>query len=288
MSTASPLEPLVRPGHGRGLADVPRHRYLLRLLVNKEIQVRYRGSILGLVWSYIKPGVQFLVFYLALGLFLGLNKNMENYPVYLFSGIVLINFFGEAFGNGARAMVANGALIKKIYLPRELFSVSTVWVALIHFLPQLLVLLLACLLVGWHPSLLQLAVIVVAMLIMVLLSAGLGLVFGVANVFFRDSENIVDLLTMVATWLSPVLYVWTMVAQELPGWAFPLYMANPITVAVELFHYGFWQPTTSGTAPIPPHLLSLWTPVALGISLVVLVLGDLMFRRLEGRFAQEL
>ncbi|MEH0111025.1 ABC transporter permease [Tersicoccus sp. MR15.9] len=282
------LDPLVRPGQGRGLADVFRHAYLLRLLVNKEIQVRYRGSVLGLVWSYIKPGVQFLVFYLALGVFLGLNKGMANYPVYLFSGIVLINFFGEAFGNGARAMVANGALIKKIYLPRELFSVSTVWVALIHFLPQLLILLIACFAVGWHPGLLQIGSIIVGMVIMVLLSAGLGLLFGVANVFFRDSENIVDLITMVATWLSPVLYVWTMVQKELPAWVFPIYMSNPITVAVELFHYAFWLPTTDGATDIPPHLLTQWTPIAVVISVLVLVVGDLAFRKLEGHFAQEL
>lgn len=285
--TASPQR-LTAPGQGLGMLDVLRHRFLLKLLVRKEIQVRYRGSVLGLFWSYVRPGVQFVVFYLALGVFLGLQRGMENYAVYLFSGIVLINFFGEAFGNGARSMVANGALLKKIYLPRQLFSAATVWVALIHFVPQLVVLLLACFLVGWHPNLLQLAAAVVAVVIMVLLSSGLGMIFGAANVFFRDAENIVDLLTMMATWLSPVLYVWTMVPAELGEGLFRAYMLNPITVAVELFHYAFWLPTTSGTAPIPPHLLTLWTPVALLISVACLLVGNVVFRRLEGRFAQEL
>lgn len=285
---AVPAQELTAPGRGLGMLDVLRHRFLLKLLVRKEIQVRYRGSVLGLFWSYVRPGVQFVVFYLALGVFLGLQRGMENYAVYLFSGIVLINFFGEAFGNGARSMVANGALIKKIYLPRQLFSASTVWVALVHFVPQLVVLLLACFLVGWHPDLLQLGAAVVAVAIMVLLSTGLGMVFGAANVFFRDAENIVDLLIMMATWLSPVLYVWTMVPAELgEGW-FRVFMLNPITVAVELFHYAFWLPTTAGTAPVPPHLLSLWTPVAVLISAALVLVGDLMFRRLEGRFAQEL
>lgn len=279
---------LTAPGRGLGMLDVLRHRFLLKLLVRKEIQVRYRGSVLGLFWSYVRPGVQFVVFYLALGVFMGLQRGMENYAVYLFSGIVLINFFGEAFGNGARSMVANGALIKKIYLPRQLFSASTVWVALVHFVPQLVVLLLACFLVGWHPNTVQLGAAAVAVLIMVLLSTGLGMIFGAANVFFRDAENIVDLLIMMATWLSPVLYVWTMVPTELGEGLFRAYMLNPITVAVELFHYAFWLPTTAGTAPIPPHLLSLWTPVAVLISAALVLVGDLLFRRLEGRFAQEL
>lgn len=281
----------VRPGHGRGLVDALKNRYLLKLLVDKEIQVRYRGSVLGIVWSYIKPGVQFLVFYLAMGVFLELNKGLQNYAVYLFSGIIIINFFGEAFGNGARCMVVNGPLIKKIYLPRELFSISTIQVALIHFLPQLLVLLAACLVVGWHPNLLQIAGALIAMVIMAIFSYGLGLIFGVANVFFRDAENLVDLLIMVMTWLSPILYTWTMVHNKAPGWLLHVYLANPITVAVELFHYAFWDATTNGPSEkwyMVPHLLTVWTPVALVVSLVVMFIGDFFFRKFEGNFAQEL
>ena len=286
--------PLKAPGRGRGILDAVKNRYLLRLLVDKEIQVRYRGSVLGILWSYIKPGVQFLVFYIAMGMFLGLERGMHNYAVYLFSGMIAINFFSEGFGNGARAMVVNSALIRKIYLPRELFSLSTVWVALVHFVPQIVVMLLACFAVGWHPSLLAFESILAGMLIVMLLSYGLGLIFGVANVFFRDSENIVDMLLMVATWFSPVLYSWTMVRDTLYPWVFNVFMANPLTVAVELFHYGFWHPTLRPedlalpASQVVPHLFSFWTPIAIGISLLTVLIGDLLFRKFEGNFAQEL
>ncbi|OIJ36452.1 sugar ABC transporter permease [Rothia kristinae] len=280
------------PGRGRGLMDVFKNRFLLKLLVDKEIQVRYRGSVLGIVWSYIKPGVQFLVFYLALGVFLGLNKGLENYAVYLFSGIILINFFGEAFGNGARCFVGNGALIKKIYLPRELFSVSTIWVGLIHFVPQLLVLLIACFAVGWHPGPKQIGAALAGIVLISVFSYGLGLIFGVANVFFRDSENIVDLLVMMLTWLSPIMYSWTMVQEKASAWLLHLYMVNPITISVELFHYAFWSATLHGPDPaswyVYPHLLSVWTPVAFVIAFAFVFLGDLLFRKFEGNFAQEL
>lgn len=286
--------PLKAPGRGRGILDAVKNRYLLRLLVDKEIQVRYRGSVLGILWSYIKPGVQFLVFYIAMGMFLGLERGMHNYAVYLFSGMIAINFFSEGFGNGARAMVVNSALIRKIYLPRELFSLSTVWVALVHFVPQIVVMLLACFAVGWHPSLLAFESILAGMLIVMMLSYGLGLIFGVANVFFRDSENIVDMLLMVATWFSPVLYSWTMVRDTLYPWVFNVFMANPLTVAVELFHYGFWHPTLRPedlalpASQVVPHLFSFWTPIAIGISLLTVLIGDLLFRKFEGNFAQEL
>ena len=285
---------LTPPGRGRGLLDVVRNRYLLSLIVRKEVQVRYRGAVLGILWSYIKPAVQFVVFYIAMGVFLGLNKGMENYAVYLFSGIVVMNFFNEAFGNAARSIVGNGHLIKKIYLPRELFPVSSLWVAVVHFIPQLAVLLVACLLFGWRPGPLHIAAIVCGFVLIGLFSLGLGLLFTTANVFFRDAENIVDLIAMVATWASPVLYLWTMVrdatAEAGVPWVVDLYLTNPLTVAVELFHYGFWVPTTDhhGAWTVPPHLFSVWTPVALVGSVLLLLLGEVVFHRHEGHFAQEL
>lgn len=280
---------LVAPGQGRGLVDIPRNRYLLSLIVRKEVQVRYRGSVLGILWSYIKPGVQFVVFYIALGVFLGLNKGVENYAVYLFSGIIAMNFFNESFGNAARSIVGNGNLIKKIYLPRQLFPVSSLWVGVVHFLPQVLVLLVACVATGWRPGLAQLGAVLVGVVIIAAFSLGLGVIFASANVFFRDAENIVDLIGMVATWASPVLYMWTMVEDATPRLLW-VYFANPLTVAVELFHFGFWEPTTGGDGPwsVPPQFFSVWVPVALAISFALLVIGDRVFRRFEGHFAQEL
>ena len=293
MSAISPSE-LTTPGLGGGLRDIRQSSFLLKLLVRKELKVRYRGSVLGLLWSYVNPGVQFIVFYVALGVFLGLERSsrnpegLANYAVYLFSGIVLINFFSEALGNAARSIVNNGNLIKKIYLPRELFPVASVWVSAVHFFPQLVVLVAGCVFAGWRPNLIQLLAAVAGFLIVGLLATGLGLFFGAANVYFRDSENLVDMLLMVATWASPVMYAWTMVEEKLGATGYAIYQANPITIGVELFHYAFWFPTTDGTAAMPPHLFSLWLPVGMGVALAVLVLGQYTFRRLEGRFAQEL
>lgn len=285
---------LTVPGRSGSLGDILRHRFLLKLLVSKELKVRYRGSVLGLLWSYVKPGVQFVVFYIALGVFLGLEESprnpdgLANYAIYLFSGIVLINFFTEALGNASRSIVGNGGLIKKIYLPRQLFPVASVWVSGVHFVPQILILLVACLFNGWRPSLLQLAAATAGFIIVGMLATGLGLLFGAVNVYFRDAENLVDMLLMIATWASPVLYSWNKVQEELGETFFNLYQLNPITVAVETFHFAFWLPTTDGAEAIPPHLLSLWIPIALAVSAAVLLIGQLVFRRLEGRFAQEL
>lgn len=286
-SAVGELDGFVRPGRSSGLVDVFTRRYLLSLLVRKEVQVRYRGSALGWLWSYVKPVTQFAVFFLALGVFLQLNATVPSYPVYLFSGLIVVNLFSEAFGNGTRSLVDNAALIKKIYLPRELFPVASTLVAVVNFLPQALVLAVVCLLVGWSPTVVQVLGILLAMTILVVLATGLSLLFGSVNVSFRDAQNFVELIVLVATWASPVLYQWTAVAAIMPDWALVLYQLNPLTAAVELMHGGFWYPTTDGSAPLPPDL---WTYglAGLGVSLLILALGQFVFRRLEGRFAQDL
>lgn len=294
-----------RPGQSRGLLDVVRWRYLLSLLVRTGVTTRYRNSVLGWTWSYVRPGAQFLVFWIVLGLFLALEKGIPNYAIYLFSGIVVINLFSESFKNATTSIVGNSALVRKVYLPRQLFAVSSVFVAFVHFLPQVALLLIVCLLLGWIMQVSVVAVLAVfaAIVIVMIFALGLGLLFGAINVRFRDAENIVELLLLLATWASPVLYGWTQVQRAvqdigLPGWVLELYLLNPITQAVELFHFAFWRPVTELSVAsvdyagpslfmVPPGLLwnTLWTFL---IAALTLLIGQLVFRRLEGKFAQDL
>ncbi len=292
--TVVPRSDFDTPGTSRGLIDVVRWRYLLYLLVRTGVTTRYRNSVLGWTWSYVRPGAQFLVFWVVLGLFLSLNRDIQNYPVYLFSGIVVINLFSEAFKNATTSIVNNAPLVRKVFLPRQLFAVSAVMVAFIHFLPQLALLLIVCLFMGWITSITVLSVLaaLAGIVIVTLFALGLGLFFGAINVRFRDAENIVELLLLLATWASPVLYAWTMVKDAIeklgwPDWMLELFMLNPITQGVELFHYAFWRPVTETSMQLPPGLgwNTLWTFL---IAVGTLLIGQLVFRRLEGRFAQDL
>lgn len=288
------------------MIDVVRWRYLLRLLVRTGVTTRYRNSVLGWTWSYVRPTAQFLVFWVVLGLFMNLDRGIPNYAVYLFSGIVVINLFSEAYKNATTSIVGNAALVRKVFLPRQLFAVSAVIVALVHFLPQVGLLLIVCLLLGWaaHISIVSVLAILAAAIIVIIFALGLGLFFGAVNVRFRDAENIVELFLLLATWASPVLYAWTQVQEALlktlgwPQWILEVYMLNPITQGVELFHYAFWRPATENLVSaagyegnplidIPPGLAwnTLW---AFLIAVGTLLIGQLVFRRLEGRFAQDL
>ncbi|TQK18992.1 ABC-2 type transport system permease protein [Microbacterium sp. SLBN-154] len=283
----SDVDLLTEPGSSRGLLDVFGRRHLLSLIVRKEVQIRYRGSVLGWLWSYVKPLVQFFVFYIAIGVFLGLNDRVDYFPIYLLAGITVVTFFNEAFSNGTRSLVDNAALIKKIYLPREMFPVASMMIAAVNTLPQILVVIVIALFFGWAPTALQIGAILLGLIIVAVLATGLGLLFGAVNVTFRDAQSFVEIIVMCAVWASPVMYQWQMVAEALPDWLFVAYRLNPITIAVELFHYGIWFPLDPSDAILIPEL-GMYTVIALAVSLAFLVIGQSVFRRLEGRFAQDL
>ena len=284
------------PGQDAGWLNPLRERFLLKLLVRKELRVRYRGSVLGMLWSYVKPAVQFVVFYIALGLFIGLSKDTPAYAVYLFSGIVVINLFGEVFGNATRSITGNAPLVSKIYLPSQLFPWSSMIVALVHFVPQLLVLVVGALIFGWLPSLTSAVAFVLGMVILLVFTMGLGMLTAALNAAFRDVENFVDLIVMVATWLSPVLYRVSMVEDAIGGtiWWW-LYQLNPLTIVVELFHSAFWRysPEVVDAAMDDPSLTTPGEPFGLWwagliIAGATFVIGTIVFERSKRRFAQEL
>lgn len=285
--TLSTDQKLTQPGGTNGLFDVFRRKYLLSLIVRKEVGIRYRGSVLGWLWSYVKPLIQFLVFYFALGVFLNLNDSIEYYPLYLLSGITAVTFFNESFANATRSLVDNAALIKKIYFPRQMFPIASTMVAAINTVPQIVVVVVIALFFGWVPTPEGVLALLLGLVIISLLATGLGLLFGAINVTFRDAQSFVEIIVMISVWASPVMYQWQMVAGKVPDWLFQLYALNPITAAVELFHLGIWHPLAPAGAETLP---SLWlhAAIALGVSLVILIIGELVFRRLEGRFAQDL
>ena len=128
--------PLVPSFGGGGLHDVFRRRYLLKLLVQKEIQARYNGSVLGLLWSYVMPLVRFAMYFFVLGIIIGLHQDVPNFAIHVFCGLVFVNFFTETFGAGTRSIVRNKAIVRKMAMPREMFPVASMIVSAVHAFPQ--------------------------------------------------------------------------------------------------------------------------------------------------------
>jgi ABC-2 type transport system permease protein len=296
------VQPLLAPGRGGGLLDVARRRYLLRLLVRRELRSRYQGSLLGLGWSYVRPAVNFAVYFFVVGIFLKMSRAIPDFPVFLFSGMVLISFFTETLITTAWSIVGNAALVKKVYLPRELVPAASTLVSGVHMLPALGVLMGGAVWAGWAPSWMAVGSMALAFAIVATLAMAFGLLFAAVNVFFRDFGQVVDIINIVVPWSVPMIYPWTTVQEATHGgWLLQLYLANPLTSAVLLFERAFWWPTNDQALTLPngapalpgghlafPYHLTVRGLAALLAGMVLLALAQWVFARLQRRFAQEL
>ena len=275
------------PGGDGGLRRTLQNKYLLRLLVRRELRARYKGSLLGLGWSYVRPAVHFSVYFFVIGVFLGMDRQIEDFPIYLFSGMVLVHLFTETLHSTTRSVTGNAPLVRKVFLPRELFPTASVLVSLVHFLPGLTILLGAAVAAGWRPSPEAFGAAALGFAIVAVLGFGIGLLCAAVNVLFRDLEQAVDILMIVVTWSVPMIYPWTHVRAQAPGWVLDVYLANPLVSAVSLFQKAFWQPGAGGDFAFPPDLYAR-AGVSLAVSVLVFAAGHAAFGRMQKRFAQEL
>ena len=283
--------PLVAPSADQGLLEVFRRRYLMKLFVQRELSARYQGSVLGLLWSYVNPLSQLFIYWLVLGQIVGLGERTEQFALHVFCGLVIVQFFVETFNAGTRSIVRNKALVQKMALPREMFPVASMLVSLYHMGPQLVILVVACLLAGWTPTLAGLAGFVLAVAIIVVLGTALALVFSVANVFLRDVGSFVTILTNFVRFGVPMIYPFTMVDDRFGDLA-SLYLLNPIADAVLLVQQAFWVGTTTDPeatqASHIPDDLFLYGLGGLGAAAVALVLAQLAFSRFENKVPERL
>ena len=283
--------PLRSPAAGTGLFEVFRRRYLLKLLVRREISARYQGSVLGLLWSYINPLSQFFIYYVVMGVLFNLHEDVENFAIHMFCGIIIVHFFNETFNAGTRSIVRNKALVQKMAMPREMFPVASMLVSGYHVVPQVVIMVIACLLLGWTPTLVGMAALVTALIIIMVSGTAMALLFSAANVFFRDVSNVGQIMTNFIRFGVPMIYPYTMVQDRFGEFA-QYYLLNPVADAVLLFQQAFWVGTTSDPAATSAKHLpaNLWafSGLAVLMSLILLCIGQLVFSRLENKIPERL
>jgi ABC-2 type transport system permease protein len=277
-------------GFGRTLADIWAHRQLLALLVRRDVKARYSDSVLGMLWTLINPLIQLAVYYLVMGQILGAARGIPEFAVYIFSGLTIYGLFSEALSGGTGSIVANSGLVKKVYVPREVFPLAAAGSALFTFGVQVIVLLVASFTLGTPPLSWSLLYFFPSVFLVLVYALAFGLLLSALNVYLRDVQYLTQVLLMLSLWASPIVYAWTMVSDvianfHLPTWLLEVYTASPLSLAVLGFHRAFWSQGTA--ADYPPDLL-LRMSIAILIGLVLLVLCQRVFARLQGNFAQEL
>ena len=272
------------------IREIFRHRQLLWLLTRRDLQVRYRGSSLGFLWTLIKPLIMLATYYLVLGQILGAAKGIEGFGIYVFTGLTIYMLFSESVGAAAGSIVNNAGLVKKIYVPREIFPLASVGGALFLVGMQFLVLVAAVVASQSWPDLGGIVYFLPSVLLVLIYSLALALVLSVLNVYLRDLQYITEILLTLLMWASPIVYSWQMVRDViarfgLPSWLLEVYTNNPLTLAVLGFHRALWG---GGTAADYPPDLWLRMLIAGAVGIIVLMLAQVVFQRRQGNVAQEL
>ncbi len=287
-------EPLVPAGPVSGFVSgtadsirgVWRYRELLDLLVRRELKSRYKDSALGFFWSLIRPLTQLLVYYIAIGKFLGAERSIPDFAIYIFTGLTAWALFAEIVSSGTGSIVANGGLVKKIYLPREVFPLSVIGSAIFNFVIQFAILFIATLIAGYPPTVIGLGYVGLGTVVLLVYATAAAFLLSAINVYLRDIQYLVEVVLMVAFWLSPIVYAWSFVASAIQSEVInALYLANPVTLAILAFQRGMW---VAGSDLPQPSALGVRLLIALAIGIPILWFCQRIFARLQNNFAQEL
>ncbi len=252
---------------------------LLRNLVVRDLKVRYRGSVLGFAWSLLNPLLMMAVFTLVFQV-LAKADPIERYPFFLLAALVPWLFTQHALTSAMRSVTSNAQLIKKVYFPRELLPISAVLASFVNFVLAYAVFWAVAVPfgVGTTRAMLFIPLLMGLHLVLVL---GLGLLLAAVNVFFRDTEHIVEVGMLAWFFLTPIFYAMSIVPNntvlglDIHRWVF---MFNPMATLVTDYRYAFMW----GFLPIRHTLVTL---VIAGAALGA---GWWLFRRLAARFAEEL
>ncbi|HET8605112.1 MAG TPA: ABC transporter permease [Marmoricola sp.] len=285
--------PLVEPAPRGGIIEALQQRYVRHLMVRRMLAAMYANSVLGLMWSYVQPALRFAVYYVIMGYVFHLHQGTPYFAMHLFTGIVFVHLFSEAWSQGTRSIWSNRSLIQKLRIPREIFPIAAIEVAALHTMPQAVLLVFFCLISGWHLTVSAVAAGILGFAIIATFATAMGLLFSALNVYFRDFQNIVQTLLQFMHFMVPMMYpfsrIWAL-GQTHPLF-YQLYMANPVANGVLLLQQLFWYSLIEHKRGIgvvvPPDL---WTRgiIVLAACVVILMFAQRSFSRLEGKFPERL
>jgi len=254
-----------------GLDELWNARELLYFLIWRDVKVRYKQTVMGVLWAIIQPIFTMVIFSLFFGRLAGVPSDEIPYPLFSFAALVPWTFFVNALTQASNSLVNNANMIKKVYFPRLLLPSATVLAGVIDFALAFLILLL--MMAGYHiyPTA-RIIWLPLFLLLAVITSLGVSLWLAAMSVQFRDVRYMVPFLTQAWLFLTPIAYPSSMLAQP---WR-TLYGINPMAGVVDGFRWALL-----GTAMPPMPMIAVSAIVALGL----FIGGVYYFRRMEKSFA---
>ncbi|HRV95536.1 MAG TPA: ABC transporter permease [Anaerolineae bacterium] len=268
------------------LEDLWHYRELIRNLVTRDLKVRYRNSVLGVMWSLFNPLLMMMVFTLVFTV-LTPHFDVPNFPVFVLCAILPWNFFSASVIGSIRSIVDNSSLVNKVYFPREILPISIVLANLVNFLVALIA-LFALILFFQIPLTIWVFLLPAVIAVQVIFTIGFGLIMATANVFYRDTQVIMEVVMMAWFFFTPIFYSLAILPRSYEIWGVSFDVArwvrivNPMASIIDNYRtilYGIGQ----GGAP-PDFYFFMRTLVT---SLIVLLIGASIFYRYSRSFGEE-
>lgn len=249
------------------------YRELLKTSVKKEIRGKYKNSFLGVLWSFLNPLLQILVYAIVFPLIM--KNNEKNYVVFLCCGLIPWTFFSTAITRAAFTMIENGNIIKKVYFPREILPMSICISEAVNFLISTLIIIAFVLFngLGITKYVLFYPIIFIVQLLLVL---AISFIVSSITVYVRDLQHLIGVALQLLFYATPIVYN----ANTISGTGFEWVLAiNPMTYIIGAYRDIFYN-------QVMPDVKSLL--ILAGILIVACVIGYKIFSKLQKGFAEEL
>lgn len=253
--------------------EIYAYRDMIYNLVRRELRGRYKGSVLGFLWTYINPLCQVIVYSLVFRVIF--RVNIEKFYLYLIIGMMPWTFFSSSVQGGATCIRAQADMVKKIYFPREVIPISYVTSTFVNMLLSFIIVFLAVLVSGFGINFKVIGYLPLIMVIQYIFVLGLALIVSSITVYFRDLEQIVSVIMMAWIYVTPIMYN----VEYVPEIYRKYIVINPMTPIVEIYHQVLYYRMT----PTRNYLL-----LACGASLLSFVIGVVLFACIDKNFAEEM
>ena len=248
------------------------YRELLKTSVKKEVRSKYKNSFLGVVWSFLNPLLQIMVYAIIFSLIL--KNKQEHYAVFLCAGIIPWTFFSVAINKSAFTIIENGNIIKKVYFPREIIPISVVFAETINFLISTIIILGFVIIggIGITKYLLLYPIIMIAQYLVII---SISFVVSSVCVYFRDLQHFIGIILQLLFYATPIVYSQDSIPSEYQ-W---ILKVNPMTYIINAYRDIFYYQKSAEVIPII---------ILIFIGIVACFVGYKIFNKLQRGFAEQL
>lgn len=255
------------------LQEIYAYREMIYSLIKRDLRGRYKGSVLGFLWTFLNPLFQLIVYTLVFSVIM--RAGYDDYYLFLFVALIPWIFFSTSVAGGASCIWAQKDMVNKIYFPREVLPIAHVTCQLVNMLLSFIVVFAVIIVTGHGVNFVAILYLPIIIVVEYLLALGLTMLVSAVTVFLRDIEYILGIIMMAWQFLSPVMYGVDMVPEEVR----PIFSINPMTSILVAYRDIFYYKQV-------PQISTLLQATVLG--LILLIIGVAVFEKLKKHFSEEL